>query len=210
MKRWLIVLLGWLTLSPAFSRLSAQIVSPGSPTDTLNVVPLTGDALPAITMKFETLALIPFVAIPGTALFLGGHSYQINGKKGFAASVVKPYFDAVHDPYLTDLYRKHKRNRAIWYSTTAVGTGVMYVGFMHLVAAIITLNSSAIPVVNPYLWWGGGLAGAGVGARIVSFRQLRKAVNYYNFEYAGKQPAVSLHLGLLSTTQAGVGLYIKF
>jgi len=205
-------MLGWLTLTLAFSQLSAQVVSPASPTDTLYGVPLAGDTLPVIKMKFETLFLVPFVMIPGTALFVGGHSYQIDAKKRFASSSVKSYFDATNDLFLTDLYTRHKRNRIIWYSATAVGTVVTYVGLLHLVAAIITLNSSALPAVSPYVWWGGGLATAGIAARIVSFRHLRKAVNYYNFEYTRQRPRISMHLGLPQATPAGLGLwlYLKF
>lgn len=210
MKRWLIFLFGWLTLSLTFTRLSAQVVVPASPTDTLYVVPLTGDTLPAITMKFEPLFLIPFVVAPGTALFVGGHSYQIRGKKLFVASAIKPYFDAVHDPVLTDLYTRHRRNRIIWYSASAAGGAVVFVGALQVFAAVVTLNTSAVQSANPYFWWGAGLATAGIAARVVSFRQLRKAVNYYNFEYAGSKPSVSLHVGLPSTTLAGIGLYVKF
>lgn len=199
-----------ITVGLVCSEVCAQVVVPASSTDTLYRVPLAGDTLPVIRMKFETLFLIPFVMVPGTALFLGGHSYQIHGKKQFMSSSVKPYFDATRDPFLTGLYTKHKRNHIIWYSATTAGTVVTYVGFMRLVAAIITLNSSALPGVNPYLWWGGGLATAGIAARIVCFRHLRKAVNYYNFEYARQKPGLSLHLGLPSTTPAGIGLYLKF
>lgn len=210
MKNRLIFLLGCLSLSLAFSQLSAQVVSPASPTDTLYVVPLAGDTLPTIKMKFEPLFLIPFVVVPWAALFVDGHSYQIHGKKRFVSSSVKPYFDAAYDPILTKLYSRHRQNRIIWYSTSAAGGVVVFVGAMQIFAAIVTLNTSAVQSANSYFWWGGGLAAAGIGARVVCFRQLRKAVNYYNFEYADKSPGISLHLGLPSTTPAGLGLYVKF
>jgi len=54
-----------------------------------------------------------------------------------------------------------------------------------------------------------GIIGGQV-ARVISFQNLRKAVNHYNDQYAGPNPTVSLHLGLPSATPAGVGLYIKF
>lgn len=185
-------------------------MSPASPTDTLYVVLLAGDTLPAIRMKFETLFLIPFVMVPGTALFVGGHSYQIRGKKLLLASAVKPYFDAAHDPVLTDLYARHRQNRIIWYSTSAAGGAVIFVGVLQIFAAVVTLNASAVQSANSYFWWSGGLAVAGTAARVVCFRQLRKAVNYYNYEYAGKNPPVSLHVGLPSTTPGGLALYLKF
>ena len=210
MKNRLILILVWLVLGPVFSRLSAQVVSPASPTDTLYVVPLLGDTLPAIRMKFEPLFLIPLVVVPWIALFVDGHSYQIHDKKRFVSSAVKPYFDAARDPVLTDLCSRHRRNRIIWYSTSAAGGVVVLVGALQVFAAVVTLNSSAVQSANPYFWWGAGLATAGLGARIVSFRQLGKAVNYYNFEYAGKSPRLSLHVSLPSGTPAGLGLYIKF
>jgi hypothetical protein len=206
MRNRLILMWGWLSLlSGGASQPFAQSV----PHDTLFEVP-RGDTLPEIRMKFEPLFLIPIVVVPAAGLFLGGHSYQINGKKQFVASAVKPYFDASRDPVLTELHTQYTRNRIIWYSTTAAGSALIYVGFMQVLVAVITLNSSALQSVNPLLWWGGGLGVAGIAARIVCFRQLRKAVNYYNFKYVGPNPAMSLHLGLPSTTPIGLGLYFKF
>lgn len=210
MKNRLIFMLGWLILSLVFSQASAQDVSPASPTDTLYRVPLASDTLPAIRMKFETLFLIPFVMVPGTAVFVGGHSYQIRDKKLFLASAVKPYFDAARDPVLTDLYNRHRRNRIIWYGALAAGGAVLSVGFFQILIPVVMLNASAARSVNSYFWWGGGLAVAGTAARVVCFRQLRKGVNLYNYRYAGKSPRVSLHVGLPSATPGGLALYLKF
>lgn len=198
-----------IIMSLVCSEVRGQVVSPASPTDTLYVV-LAADTLPTITMKFEPLFLIPLVVIPWAALFVDGHSYQIQGKKRFVSSSVKPYFEAAHDPVLTDLYARHRQNRVIWYSASAAGGAVIFVGVMQVFAAVVTLNASAAQSVNSYFWWAGGLATVGIAARVVSFRQLRKAIKYYNFEYAGKPPRLSLHVGLPSATPGGLALYLRF
>ena len=205
----MIFLLGWLILSLTLPRLSAQVVSPASPTDTLYVLPLAGDTLPTITMKFEPLYLI-FLAVPIGGLFIGGHSYQIKGEKSLLVSSVKPYFNATNDPFLTDLYSQHKRNRIVWYSTTTAGTIVIFAGFIRAISSIFVYDPGFEKNFQNYLILSGGLAAAGIVARVVSFRQLRKAVNYYNFEYAGKSPRMSLHVGLPSAAPGGLGLYLKF
>ena len=209
MKNRLIVA-GWVFCSLTFSTLSAQVVSPASPTDTLYVLPLADDTLPAIRMKFEPLFLIPLVVVPWAALFVGGHSYQIQGKKRFVSSSVKPYFEAAHDPVLTNLYTLHRQNRIIWYGSSAAGGVVVFVGALQIFVAVVTLNATAVQSINSYFWWAGGLATAGIVARVVSFHQLRKAVNYYNVEYAGRKPTMSLHVGLPSTTPRGLALYLRF
>ncbi|MPR35357.1 hypothetical protein [Salmonirosea aquatica] len=199
MKYRLIFIFGWLTLSLAFSPLYAQVVSPTLP----------GDTLPAIRMKFEPVYLI-FLLVPIGGLFVGGHSYQINGENKLLASYVKPYFNATNDPLLADLYGRHKRNRIVWYSATATGTVVLFAGFIRAISSVFSYDPGFEDSFQNYLIVSGGLAAAGIGARIVCFRQLRKAVNYYNFEYAGKDPSVSLHVGLPSATPAGLALYLKF
>ena len=114
------------------------------------VLPLADDTLPAIRMKFEPLFLIPLVVVPWAALFVGGHSYQIQGKKRFVSSSVKPYFEAAHDPVLTNLYTLHRQNRIIWYGSSAAGGVVVFVGALQIFVAVVTLNASAAQSVNTY------------------------------------------------------------
>ena len=199
-----------ITMSLVCSEVRGQVMSPDLPTDTLYVILLAGDTLPAIRMKFEPLFLIPLALIPWVALFVDGHSYQVQGKKRFVSSSVKPYFEAAHDPVLTGLCIRHRRNRIIWYVSSAAGGVVVFVGALQIFVAVVTLNASAAQSVNSYFWWAGGLATAGIAARVVSFHQLRKAVNYYNVEYAGRKPTMSLHVGLPSATPGGLALYLKF
>ena len=177
--------------------------------DTIAVLSPLGDTLPTITMKFEPAYILACLIISGAALFTGGHSYKINDKKYFLASSVSPYFDATQNKLIADLYEKHRRNRTIWYVATGLGQVVVTVGIIQRLSVFYF-----IPVYdssnNNYLFWAGGLVLGGVAARIVCFRNLRKAVNYYNYQYAGKRPAMSLNLGLPSSTPAGLGLYVKF
>lgn len=201
-------------LSAVFSRLSAKIVSSGSPTDTLYVVALAADTLPTITMKFEPAYLIIYLLVPGAYAYVGGHSYEINKEKRVLANAVKPYFSTTTgDELLAKLYKRHQFNRAVWYGATSAGIMVMTVGFLQRlsVAPILPLP---LPIYdsrnNNYVVWSVGLAVAGIAARIVCFRQLRKAVNYYNVEYAGRKPTMSLHVGLPSTTPGGLALYLRF
>ena len=63
---------------------------------------------------------------------------------------------------------------------------------------------------NNYLYWAGGIVLAGLGARIACFRNMRKAVNYYNLRYAGAKPPVTLSLGPSQFAPGSVGLALKF
>jgi hypothetical protein len=206
MKRWLIFLLGSLSL--AFSQLSAQVVSPASPSDTHYKVPVAVDSLPAITMKFEPGYLLVYLVVPAGSLFIGGHSYQINGEKLSNPARLKPYFVATGNETLLKYYQIHKDNRRIWYAATSAGTVLWLVGFVQAINSLF--DSSAGGGAGIMILLGSAGIMGGQVARVISFQKLRKGVNYYNFAYAGKSHGVSMHLGLPSTYPAGIGLYVKF
>ncbi len=182
---------------------------PPSSADTL-FTPLTAsDTLPAITMKFEPLYLLGYFLVPGVALYVGGHSYEIRDKKFLLASHVKPYFEATQDQDLLNLYQKHRLHRILWYGSTSVAQVVFLVGIVQRVSFFYF-----VPVYdnrnNNYLYWAGGLTVAGVAARVACFRLLRKAVSLYNFSHAGKVPRVRLQVGASSYVPLGAGLRLKF
>ncbi|MFB9293693.1 hypothetical protein [Persicitalea jodogahamensis] len=112
------------------------------------------------------------------------------------------------NPEILGSHRKFLENRKTWYIATSAGLAMWLVGAVQTVNSVF--DSSAGGGAGALLLMGvAGIIGGQV-ARIVGFRSLRKAVNLYNHQYAGKVPAVSLNLGLPSTSPAGLGLYVKF
>lgn len=206
-KKRVILILFWILIqnSSRANGLQSPVLLP----DSIPVLPAMADTFPVITMKFEPLSLIAYVVLPGAALYAGGHSYQINEKKHIFSSDVKPYFDATGDAVLHDLYKKQKLNRILWYSAISAGQVVLAVGFFQRLSFFYFL-----PVYdnhnNNYLYWAGGLTLGSIGARVLCFRYMRKAINLYNFRYAEKVPKVSVQLGLSSYTPAGIGIRLKF
>ncbi len=172
----------------------------------LLVVPT--DTLPAIKMKFEPAYIIVYLVVPATALFLGGHSYKIREEMKIMPSSVQPYFAACGDSLVLDHYQKQKNYRTGWYATSGAGAVVFVIGFAHAIASIF--DSGNARAANGYLLLGSGLFLTSVGLRIACFRNMRKAVNLYNYQCANPSNAVSLNLGLPSSTPAGLGLYVKF
>ncbi|HEV7347116.1 hypothetical protein [Telluribacter sp.] len=168
--------------------------------------------LPPITMRVE-LGLVAVSIIGGMVgvpayLFMGYHSYSIEGRKSFNQKAVVPYFLATRDAQLPELYRKHQQNRIIWYTATTGGGVLAYVGFVQLLLSI--LDPSMTNAAGTNLLLGSGLLVGGQVARVISFRQLRKAVNLYNYQYATPQKRVSLQLGLPSQYPAGGAVYLRF
>ncbi len=206
MNRTLFLLFGvslsWILTSRAVAQPDA-----GSPSDSPPVIQVSQDTLPEIVMKFEPWIMA--VSLLASPMYIGGHTYKINDRKHYLASEVVPYFQTAHDPLLDDLYQRHKTNRIIWYSATTLGSLVAAVGFVQRLRFFIILpyydNSN-----NNYLYWAGGITLAGLGARIVCFRNMRKAVNYYNLKYANAKPPVTLSLGPSQFAPGGVGLALKF
>lgn len=170
--------------------------------------PFERDTLPAITMKFEPAYLILWVVVPGAGLFLGGHSYEINGRKRSLASSVAPYFRATGDAQLSELYKASNRNRILWYTLSATGGIVGGVGFAHGIASIF--NPEYSRSASTYLLTGAGLLAGGLAARVVCFRKLRRAINLYNYQYASPRQALSLKVGLSAQTAMGLGVSMKF
>lgn len=173
------------------------------------------DTLPPILMKTEpSLVALSIVGgmffLPGAYLYVGCHSYSINGKKKYVPSVVKPYLLATRDQNLQELYKRHRQNRITWYTATSGGLFLAAVGFVQAIISIIDPNYGREGAT--LLLLGTGLTVGGQVARIISFSQLRKAVNLYNTTYANTNAhrRVSLHLGLPSRTPAGGALYLRF
>ncbi|WP_373515328.1 hypothetical protein [Persicitalea sp.] len=206
MKRSLFLLFGiGLSCIPS----SRSLAQPDAlfPSERLLAAQISRDTLPEIRMKFEPWILA--VSLLVSPLYIGGHSYKINDRKYYFASNVKPYLQTTSDPLLAELYRRHETNRIIWYSATTLGSLVAVVGVSQRIRLFYFIpyydNSN-----NNYLYWAGGITLAGLGARIVCFRNMRKAVNYYNFKYAGVKPPVTLSLGLSQLAPGGVGLALRF
>ncbi|WP_247237438.1 hypothetical protein [Telluribacter sp. SYSU D00476] len=179
------------------------------------LIPLAlADSLPPIYMRVMPSRIILSLAslflpiVPGTGLFLGWHAYTIEGRIRFTPKAVKPYFLATQDQRLLDLYQRHRNNRTVWYTATAGGVVVGAIGFAQLFVSIF--RPANLSAATTKLIIGGGLLGGGQIARVVSFRQLRKAVNLYNDQYAVPPKRVSLHVGLSSQTPAGGALYLRF
>ncbi len=169
---------------------------------------MAGDTLPAITMKFEPAYILIYFLVPGTALFVGGHSYKIKEEMKILPSSLAPYFKAARDPLITNFYQNQKNYRTAWYVAAGAGTVVVSIGFAHAIASIFDPGNAR--AANNYLLLGGGFFLSSIGFRVACFRNMRKAVNLYNYKYATPTNAVSLELGLPSSTPAGLGLYVKF
>jgi hypothetical protein len=202
----ILVMLVWLCIQGIVCA-NAQN-SPATFADSVFVMPPASDTLPNITMKFEPAYLIVWLVVPGSALFVGGHSYTIRGEKMASFTRVQPYFAATHDPLLMDLYRKHKQTRKLWYASTAAGSVFATIGFVQGVASIF--NPDYTRSAGTYLLIGSGMMTAGLVARVFCFRNLRTAVNLYNHRYAEKNPRLSMHLGLPSGAPVGAALFLKF
>lgn len=184
------------------------------PTDGILVPSGSADSLPYIYMRvlpsrvILSLASLFIPIVPGTGLFLGWHSYTIEGKIKLTPKAVKPYFAATQDQNLLNMYQRHRNNRTVWYTATAGGVVVGAIGFVQLFVS--AFRPAQLSAATTKLIVGGGLLGGGQLARVVSFRQLRKAVNLYNDRYAVPPKRVSLHVGLSSQTPAGGALYLRF
>ncbi|WP_247237439.1 hypothetical protein [Telluribacter sp. SYSU D00476] len=182
-------------------------------TDSLSEVPqLPADTLSPITMKVEP-GLVAASVVAGVAglpafMYMGFHSYTINGRKRLNQRAVLPYFRATGDAQLMQLYGKHQEQRVIWYTATTGGLVLFAYGFAQLIVSIFDPSEGAGAATKLLL--GGGLTVWGQVARAITFRKLSQAVDLYNYQYATSSRRVSLHLGLPSRTPAGGALYLRF
>jgi len=207
MKNLLLSIWVGFGLSLAFADSHGQAI-PEVTADSIVVLSPLEETLPTITMKFEPAIIALYVLVPPLAVFMGGHSYQINGKKKLLVAEVKPYLLRPNDPLLAQFYQKQQQNRIAWYVLSATGEILLVVGFVNTVLSIF--NASSAKAASAYLLLGGGTLIAGVGFRIACLRNMRSAVDLYNYKYAGKKPAMSLNIGKPSFSPLGLGLYVKF
>lgn len=181
---------------------------PVAPADTLFVLPLAVDTLPTITMETDGgLVLLAFIA-PVGLFYLDTHFYQVGKEHRLSPNFIKPYLLRSADPEILQNHRKFSENRKIWRVATSAGIVMWAIGIVQSVNSIF--DSGSAGGAGTLLLMGTAGTMGGQVARLVSFRSLRRAIDLYNYQYAGEKPTVSLHLGLPSSAPAGLGLYVKF
>ncbi len=175
--------------------------------DSVEIVAIS-DSLPHITMAVEPVVLAVSI-VTFSYLLVGCRSYEINGKKYFAASVVKPYFqDSPDTGELMRLYRRNALGRVVWYSTATAGLVFTFTGLVYGFKSFF--DNSYYAVANKNYLMGTGLSVVALVARILSFKNLTKAVDLYNFKAKGPGGTKALQLGLSSQNLLGATLSLKF